>query len=153
MYRGATDSNIKIVTNGLLEHWDAAQLRSYGGSGNTWYDLSGRGKNLTLTNGPVYSSAFGGGIVYDNVDDYITAGVSGADGNMYSSQGITLAIWFNVAYFLGNKILMYNGRVDPDGVDGWDTEAGYFGIDFNAGYHYQKQRPKSWGMSVRCIRD
>jgi hypothetical protein len=40
-----------------------------------------------------------------------------------------------------------------DGVDGWDTEAGYFGIDFNAGYHYQKQRPKSWGMSVRCIRD
>ena len=37
----------------------------------TWTDLSGNGNNGTLTNGPTYSSANGGSIVFDGTDDYI----------------------------------------------------------------------------------
>jgi hypothetical protein len=120
MYRGGTDSNIKIVTSGLLEHWDAAQLRSYSGSGTTWNDLSGRGKNCTLYNGVAFNRTSGGSFLYDNVDDYISAGASGADGNLYSSSGITLAVWFNKPFFNGSRILMYNGRPANTQTDGWN---------------------------------
>jgi hypothetical protein len=46
------DSGQKIITNNLRLHLDAAQLRSYPGSGTTWTDLSGNANNGTLTNGP-----------------------------------------------------------------------------------------------------
>jgi hypothetical protein len=45
--------------------------RSYPGSGTTWTDLSGNGRNGTLTNGPTYSSADGGSIVFDGTDDFV----------------------------------------------------------------------------------
>ena len=38
---------------------------------NIWTDLSGRGNNGTITNGPTYSSANGGSIVFDGTDDRV----------------------------------------------------------------------------------
>jgi hypothetical protein len=46
-----------IVTDGLVGYWDAANPRSYSGSGNTWYDLSRNANNLSLTNSPSYNSS------------------------------------------------------------------------------------------------
>ena len=62
----------KIVTDGLVLALDAGNVKSYPGSGTTWYDKSGNGNNGTLTNGPTFSSDGGGSIVFDGVDDYIT---------------------------------------------------------------------------------
>lgn len=45
-----------IVRNGLVLHLDAANVKSYPGSGTTWTDLSGNGNNLTLSNSPTYSN-------------------------------------------------------------------------------------------------
>jgi len=47
----------RIVTNGLVGYWDAANTRSYSGSGNTWYDLTPNGNDLTLTNSPTFNSS------------------------------------------------------------------------------------------------
>ena len=44
----------KIVTDGLVLCLDAAIGKSYPGSGNTWYDLSGNGNNCTLYNSPSF---------------------------------------------------------------------------------------------------
>lgn len=71
MLTGIIDSGQKIVTNGLVLHLDAAQLRSYPGSGTTWTDLSGNGNNGTLTNGPTFDSNNGGSIVFDGANDYV----------------------------------------------------------------------------------
>ena len=60
----------KIVTNGLVLCLDAGNTKSYPGSGTAWTDLTGRGNNGTLTNGPTYSSTNGGSLVFDGVDDY-----------------------------------------------------------------------------------
>lgn len=38
----------------------------------TWTDLSGNGNNGTLTNGPTYSNANGGSLVFDGTDDYVS---------------------------------------------------------------------------------
>ena len=64
--------NSRIVTDGLALCLDAANSKSYPGSGSTWTDLSGNGNNATLTNGPTYSSANGGSIVFDGVNDTVS---------------------------------------------------------------------------------
>jgi hypothetical protein len=59
-----------IVTNGLVLYLDAANTKSYPGSGTIWTDIAA-GNNGTLTNGPTFNSGSGGSIVFDGVDDYI----------------------------------------------------------------------------------
>jgi hypothetical protein len=59
-----------IVRSGLVLSLDAANVKSYPGSGTTWSDLSGRGNNGTLTNGPTYNSTNGGSIVFDGTNDH-----------------------------------------------------------------------------------
>jgi hypothetical protein len=61
-----------IVTNGLVLNLDAGQTASYSGSGTTWTDLSGNGNNGTLVNGPTYSSANGGSIVFNGTNNRIS---------------------------------------------------------------------------------
>ena len=55
----------QIVKDGLVLALDAGNTKSYPGSGTSWSDLSGQGNTGTLTNGPTYSSADGGSIVFD----------------------------------------------------------------------------------------
>jgi hypothetical protein len=56
---------------GLQLYLDAGLSSSYPGSGTTWTDLSGNGRNGTLTNGPTYSAADGGSIVFDGTNDFV----------------------------------------------------------------------------------
>jgi hypothetical protein len=60
-----------IVTSGLQLYLDAGNASSYPGTGTEWTDLSGNGRNGTLTNGPTYSSAGGGSIVFDGTNDFV----------------------------------------------------------------------------------
>ncbi len=62
------------VTDGLVLCLDATDIKSYSGSGTTWYDRSTNGNNGTLTNGPIYSSADGGSIAFDGSNDYVNCG-------------------------------------------------------------------------------
>ncbi len=41
--------NTNVVSDGLVSCWDAANKRSYPGTGTTWTDVVG-GNNATLTN-------------------------------------------------------------------------------------------------------
>jgi hypothetical protein len=49
--------NPKIVTDGLVLCLDAANRKSYPGSGTSWTDLSGLGNNGELVNSPTYNSS------------------------------------------------------------------------------------------------
>ena len=62
----------KIVTNGLVLALDAANNKSYPGSGTTWTDLSGNNNTGTLVNGPTFSNLNGGSIVFDGTNDCVT---------------------------------------------------------------------------------
>jgi hypothetical protein len=63
--------NTSLITNGLIMYVDAANPRSYPGTGNTWYDLSGNNNHMTLVNGVTYSTASGGVLQTDGTNDYI----------------------------------------------------------------------------------
>jgi hypothetical protein len=61
-----------IITDGLVLALDAANVKSYPTTGNTWKDLSGNGNNGTLLNGVGYNNGNGGSLVFDGVNDYVT---------------------------------------------------------------------------------
>jgi len=52
-----------VVDTSLMVWVDAGQTASYPGTGITWTDLSGNGRNYTLTNTPTYNSILGGGVI------------------------------------------------------------------------------------------
>ena len=80
----------KIVTDGLVLAVDAANKKSYPGSGTVWYDLSGNNTNGTLTNGPVFDSGNAGTIDFDGTNDYISF-----PSNIFSTlTSITISCWF-----------------------------------------------------------
>lgn len=81
-----------IVRNGLVLYLDAANSRSYPGTGTTWTDLSGNGNNGTLTNGPTYSSLNNGSIVFNGSNQHVI-------GPSISSQftgDMTAEVWINI---------------------------------------------------------
>jgi len=85
----AINYNPTTVSDGLVLALDAANTRSYSGSGTTWTDISYRGNNGTLTNGPTYSSANGGSIVFDGVNDYTLINLS----KETIGSTLTISIW------------------------------------------------------------
>jgi len=64
--------NPKIITDGLLVCLDAADKKSYSGSGDTWYDRSSNGHNGALENDPTFSTDAGGCLDFDGVDEYVS---------------------------------------------------------------------------------
>jgi len=80
----------KIVTDGLVLCLDAANRKSYPGSGTSWTDLSGNGNNGTLVNGVGYSSNNGGSLVFDGANDYVDTTFTD---NIVIS-GFTYSFWF-----------------------------------------------------------
>ena len=94
----ATDYNPSIVTDGLVLCLDAANTKSYPGSGTTWTDVSGKGYDATLTstnlsNGPTFNSDYGGNIVFDgNTNGEEITGVHNSELNLRND--LTVECWF-----------------------------------------------------------
>jgi hypothetical protein len=80
-----------IARNGLVLNLDAANQKSYPGSGTGWNDLTGNGNNGILTNGPTFNSANGGSIVFDGVDDYVNL----SDISNYTNN-FTINCWIKI---------------------------------------------------------
>ena len=78
----------RVVTNGLIYYLDAANTRSYSGSGNTAYALIG-GIGGTLLNGVGFSSLYAGYFSLDGTNDYIDFGTLPAN----TSGKATVACW------------------------------------------------------------
>jgi len=66
------------IRDGLVMFLDAGNINSYPATGITWTDLVGQDNNGTLTNGPTYSSANGGSIVFDGVNDQVNGTIDGS---------------------------------------------------------------------------
>ena len=69
-YAGIAAAAPTWVTDGLIAYWDANNATSYGGSGDTWTDLSGNGYDLTKQGGSVsFTGATGGDPAYFGITD------------------------------------------------------------------------------------
>ena len=81
-----------IVLNGLVVFLDAANRKSYPGTGTTWTDLSNQNNTGTLVNAPTYNGTTNNGIfTLNGTDEYATiTGYKGITG----TAARTSIIWF-----------------------------------------------------------
>jgi hypothetical protein len=111
-----------IVTNGLVLNLDAANPRSYAPpfNGTTWTDLTGNNKNGILTNSPVYNSANGGSIVFNNTSSYCAFSGDTFNISPGTTGELSLEIW-----------VYPTGPYSPYTPDAFTTNLGGF---FGQGY-------------------
>jgi hypothetical protein len=87
-----SEAGPNIVYNGLVLYLDAANPRSYPGTGTAWTDISSSATNATLTNGPTYSSSNNGSIIFNGSNQYVI-------GPSISSQitgDMTVEVWMKL---------------------------------------------------------
>ena len=83
----------ELITDGLVLNLDAGDPRSYPGSGTTWTDLSGYAQNGTLTNGPTYSNANGGSLVFTKAGLKYSESTASAFSITGANAKFTLEAW------------------------------------------------------------
>lgn len=114
----------KIVTDGLVLYLDAANTRSYLGTGTVWSDLSRSGNNGILTNGPTFNAGIGGSIVFDGSNDYVS--LPTITNNIY-----TIDFW----YKMGGNDGSY-GYFASSGDNGFAIGEGGPGIGYGQFYYW-----------------
>ena len=98
----------KIVTNGLVLCLDAANKKSYSGSGTIWRDLTQSANNFSLVNGTSFSNSNQGSFLLDGNDDVISMSNPINIPNTESSSSAD--IWFNTYTTSGTKQILFVGK-------------------------------------------
>ena len=109
----STKYSPKIVTDGVVLCLDAANSKSYPGSGTSWNDLSRNNNTGTLTNGPTYTSSFGGSIVFDGTNDY----VSKSSWDNPPTNTLTIGCWVKFSDNVNDRYILSFGK-DIGGATG-----------------------------------
>lgn len=95
--------NPGIVTSGLSVYLDAANIKSYPGTGTVWYDLSGNNRNATIVGTPTFTSPYFTGITDSN---YFTLSNVGM---VPRTNDFTYSMWVNFAAIDSLDTLFENG--------------------------------------------
>lgn len=80
--------NSSIVRNGLVLQLDAANIKSYSGSGTAWNDLSTTSTNAVLVNSPVYNTTNLGYFSFNQSSKKATITP------ISSSSQLTASVWY-----------------------------------------------------------
>ena len=102
----ATEYNPKTVIDNLVLYLDAANTKSYPGTGATWTDISSNGNNITL-DGPSYNSGNGGYLEFDGSNDRGTFNAASTFG--FGTGQFTFEMWVDTyhdgawAWYFTNK--------------------------------------------------
>jgi hypothetical protein len=130
-YRGPN-----IVRNGLIAYYDAANTKSYPGTGTDWYDISGNGQTASISSGEFVSGTNGGYLRNTgNVSNFFIVSVGGSviDAALSVTTGgwtIEEIIWTNSCDYPECDA----GSVASNPAYG----VGATGFDWNHGTNYQQ---------------
>lgn len=107
------------VLSGLILYLDAANPKSYPGSGTAWFDLSGSNNHFTLYNSPTLAQ---GALNFNGSNQYARS-TQTLNLSVYSYA--TVEIWFKVnsAGYVG-MVLEHTGN--------WNSNSGGFGLYSNS---------------------
>jgi hypothetical protein len=81
-----------LIQDGLVLCLDAANTKSYPGSGTNWMDLSGNNENFILYNSPSFSTNYGGELLFSGANDYARITTSNSVDSAASNG--TIELWF-----------------------------------------------------------
>ena len=138
------DHSPLIVTDGLVVYLDAGNTRSYTGSGNTAYDLSGSGNTSALTNGPTFNSSNLGTFVLDGSNDYILVN---SQANILSKTAYTKIAYIYISNFSTSNNIISGGfsgqhafwmfgtdKLNAGHNGAWNTVVGATSLSLNTWY-------------------
>tara|TARA_Y100001972_G_C7600217_1_gene300775 strand:- start:283 stop:963 length:681 start_codon:yes stop_codon:yes gene_type:complete len=126
-----------IVTEGLTFTIDAANKKSYPGSGTTWFDIVGS-SNVTLTNGPTFSADNAGIISFDGSNDIVTV----PNQLLFpDTQNLTVEYFINILAANGNQIygMLSNSNRLYHGIYNNYWDVGYGGTSWDTSSNTNKQ--------------
>jgi hypothetical protein len=103
-----------VITDGLVLYLDAANTKSYIGSGTTWTDLSRGGNTMALVNGPTFNSSNNGSIVFDGIDDRVSLTSS-----INTGQNFTVSAWIYPTLLGGTRRCVVANSYNYSGRNGW----------------------------------
>lgn len=109
--------NTSVVRDGLVMYLDAANKKSYPGTGTAWNDLSGNGNHGTLVNSPIYSPDNRGSMVFDGVNDH-----SLLPTNFFpfpSLTTFTINLWFKSSQINGGTLFGQQSENTPSVASGY----------------------------------
>lgn len=86
-----------LVKTGLVVHLDAANKKSYPGTGTVWNDVSGNNYAHNMVNGAMLDSSGGGCIYFDAVNDIVQRYPLPA--YTVSTSTVTVSAWVKVDVF------------------------------------------------------
>lgn len=119
-----------FVSSDLILYLDAAKKSSYPGSGTGWVDLTNKGNNGTLTNGPTFSNINGGALVFDGINDSVEV----VDSSSFSfTNKLTVSIWVS-----SGSLDDYDGFIGKASTGAWTDEWGMY-YESNYIYFYINQ--------------
>jgi hypothetical protein len=96
--------NTSVVRDGLVLYLDAANPKSYPGSGTNWLDLKSL-SNATIENGVTFNSANKGHFVFDGINDQVSF-----LSNPSLTNQITVEAWVNLSATTPNGNAWILGR-------------------------------------------
>lgn len=128
-----------VVRDGLVLHLDAANVKSYPGSGTTWSDVSGNGNNATLINGVGYNTADNGYMTFDGVDDFVELPYDSYwNQNVFgTATNFSIECWYKPNLFKNWDTLIEKSQSPgwysrPEGPAIWTNASGFQGV-FSSG--------------------
>jgi hypothetical protein len=101
-YRGAN-----VVTSGLVLALDAANSKSYPGSGTTWSDISGNNITGSLINSPTFNTSNGGNFGFIT-DDYVIM----EENSALNTQTPSVEVWIKTNATTQNGFWFEKGQVN-----------------------------------------
>lgn len=141
---------IIYITSGLKLILDAANTNSYPGSGTSWYDLSGNNNTGTLTNGPTFSAANQGTILFDGTNDYVSFNNSGTSTSFdFGTGDMTFTFWMLPSAWGDGASRGIISKKANDSTNGWVIyNDGGYPAKLNARLGLQNNFPTSTSVST-----
>lgn len=114
---------LDIVQTNLVRYYDAGSTDSYSGTGTNWVDKMGSGYNLTLTNGPTWTSNGAGSyFTFDGTNDYAVGDDTGLPAG---TSARTIGVWVYPLTSADFKGIFYYGSSALNDQVAWLQNAGY----------------------------
>lgn len=124
--------SLNIITDGLVFHVDAANSKSYPGhlfSGVPCLDdLSSNMNDVSLVNGPTFSSTNGGILSFDGVNDYGVL-LNNIDFSNYSN-GFTITVWVKINKLTQPNIYIFSKLISASTDNQFSIVYGYVSQTF-----------------------
>lgn len=104
-----TNYSPKIVTDGLVLYLDAANPKSYPGTGTAWNDLSGNGNHGSNSGGPTYSAENKGYFSFDNTND---VSIISDSPSLNPTTALSIESWVMFAIGSSSDFIFEKGNVN-----------------------------------------